>query len=97
MRHLALTDKTRSRRARGSGQVQVDWKPNAEKWLKDGKVILHTDHARSYKAKVPGVLHDSVVHQQKRVTVGGKLIRQSPNIVELSTQTSMWGRIRVKA
>ena len=29
--------------------------------------MLHTDSARSYKAKIEGVIYDKVVHQKKRV------------------------------
>ena len=52
-------------RALGPGAIRkVDWKPLADRLQKDRQVILHTDSARSYKAKVRGVLHDSVVHQK---------------------------------
>ena len=86
-------------RAPGPGAIRkVDCKPIAEKWLKDRKVILHTDSARSYKAKVPGVLHDSVVHQKKHVKVKGKYVWQSPSLVKLTTHKLPCGKkIRVKA
>ena len=62
-------------RAPGPGAIRkVEWQPIAEKWLKNKQVVLHTDSARSYKAKVPGVVHDNVVHQKKRVKVGGKYV-----------------------
>ena len=44
----------------------------AKKHLEGKKVILHTDSARSYKIKFPGVIHDAVVHQKKRVMIDGK-------------------------
>ena len=44
--------------------AEVDWQPMAEKWLKDRRVILHSDSAKSYRLKVAGVLHDAVVHQK---------------------------------
>jgi len=61
-------------------------------------MILHTDSARSYKAKVRGVLHDSVVHQKKRVKVRGKFVWKSPNFVKLVTHKLPCGKkLRVKA
>eukprot|EP00435_Cladocopium_sp_Y103_P072187 s526_g39.t1 len=77
---------------------KVDWKPLEDRLLKDRQVILHTDSARSYKAKVRGVLHDSVVHQKKRVKVRGKLVWRSPNFVKLVTHKLPCGKkLRVKA
>jgi hypothetical protein len=70
----------------------VDWKPIAKKWLKDRKVILHADSAGSYKAKVPGVLHDIVVHQKKRVKVKGKYVWQSPICVKFTTHELPCGK-----
>ena len=70
----------------GPGAIRkVEWQPIAEKWLKNKQVVLHTDSARSYEAKVPGVVHDNVVHQKKRVKVGGKYVWKSPNFVKLSS------------
>ena len=61
-------------------------------------MILHTDSARSsYKAKVPGVLHDSVVHQKKRVKVKGKYVWPTPILVKLTTHKLPWKKNRVKA
>eukprot|EP00435_Cladocopium_sp_Y103_P025204 s23_g6.t1 len=77
---------------------KVDWKPLADRLLKDRQVILHTDSARSYKAKVRGVLHDSVVHQKKRMKVGGKFVWRSPKFVKLVTHKLPCGKKqRVKA
>eukprot|EP00439_Symbiodinium_sp_Y106_P073603 s56_g13.t3 len=59
---------TTRKRAPGPGAIKkVHWTKIAKTWLKGRNIILHTDSARSYKAKVAGVLHDSVVHQKKRV------------------------------
>ncbi|CAK0820130.1 unnamed protein product [Prorocentrum cordatum] len=55
-----------------------DWCPLATKWLKGRSVILHTDGARSYKLKVPGVTHDWVVHMKKRVKINGKFVWIKP-------------------
>ena len=41
--------------------------------MKIGKVVLHTDSAKSYKLKLSGVIHDAVVHYKKRVKVKGKM------------------------
>ena len=59
-------------RAPGPGAVRkVEWRPFAQRWLQDRKVILHTDSAKSYRLRLPGVLHDRVVHCKKRVKVRG--------------------------
>ncbi|CAK0789520.1 unnamed protein product, partial [Prorocentrum cordatum] len=60
------------RRAPGPGPIRKrDWAPLAKKWLKQRKVILHADGARSYKLRVDGVVHDWVVHMKKRVKAAG--------------------------
>ena len=80
-------------RAPGPDAIRkIDWKPIAGKWLKDRNVILHTDSAGSYKAKVPGVLHDSVAHQKKRVKVKGKYVWQPPIFVKLTTHKLPCGK-----
>ncbi|CAK0883637.1 unnamed protein product [Prorocentrum cordatum] len=67
------------RRAPGPGPIRKrDWAPAASKWLKNRRVILHTDGARSHKMKVDDVLHDWVVHKKKRVQVGGKRVWLKP-------------------
>ena len=56
--------------APGPGAIRkVDWLPLGVKHLKDRKVVLHTDSARSYKLKLSGVVHDSVVHCKKRMKI----------------------------
>ena len=94
-----LTPPPTTARAPGPGAIRkVDWKPLANKWLVGKKVILHTDSARSYKAKVPGVLHDSVVHQKKRTKVRGKWVWKNPTFVKLRTHKLPNGKtIRRKA
>ena len=73
-------------RAPGPGAIRkVEWQPIAQKGLTGKKVILHTDSAHSYKAMVSGVLRDNVLHQKKRVKIGGKFVWKAPNFVKLST------------
>ncbi|CAJ1382957.1 unnamed protein product, partial [Effrenium voratum] len=68
-----LSPRESAKRAPGPGAIRkVEWTPLAKKWLQDKKVILHTDSAKSYKTRVPGVLHDKVVHGKKRVKVKGQ-------------------------
>ena len=77
--------KTR-RRAPGPGPIRKrDWKPLAEKCLRDKMVILCTDGARSYKLRLPGVMHTWVVHKKKRVKIGGKWRGIKPKFVKLHT------------
>ena len=64
---------------------KVDWKPRARQHLQNRRVVLHSDSARSYRMKVPGMLHDAVVHKKKRVKRGGKWIWLKPNYVKIST------------
>ena len=61
------------KRAPGPGAMRkVEWKPIATKHLANRKVILHSDGARAYKLKVPGVMHCNVVHKKTKVKVNGK-------------------------
>ena len=41
-------------------------------------VILHTDGARAYTLKIPGVIHDHVVHKKRCVVVKGKTTWMKP-------------------
>ncbi|CAE7809617.1 unnamed protein product [Symbiodinium necroappetens] len=52
-----------------------------EQWgglVERGKVILHSDGARAYKLKVPGVMHCNVVHKKTKVKVNGKVRWMKP-------------------
>ena len=81
-----LKPKESGQRAPGPGAIRkVEWAPLASKWLKDKKLILHTDAAKSYRCKVPGLLHDNVVHCKKRVKVNGKWRWKRPTFVRLVT------------
>ncbi|OLP77357.1 hypothetical protein AK812_SmicGene42586 [Symbiodinium microadriaticum] len=64
---------------------RTEWKTLGTKLLKDRKVVLHTDAARSYKAKIAGVIHNKVVHAKKRVKRNGKFIWQHPKYVKVVT------------
>ncbi|OLQ11078.1 hypothetical protein AK812_SmicGene5167 [Symbiodinium microadriaticum] len=69
-----LTPKLTVKRAPGPGAVRrIEWKGIAEQLLANRKVVLHTDSAKSYRLKLPGVLHDRVIHCKKRVKVKGKM------------------------
>ena len=71
-------------RSPGPGPIRkTDWIPFITSRLENRQIILHTDGARSYKAKAPGVIHDVVVHKKKMVTVGGRAVRLKPKFVRL--------------
>ena len=74
-----------SKRAPGPGAIKrTDWKPKADYYLKNRKIILHSDSARSYGMKIEGMLHDRVVHAKKRVKRGGKWVWLKPSFVRVS-------------
>lgn len=79
--------KKTKRRAPGPGPIKKsDWEPIAKKYLKNKKVLFHTDGAKAYRLKttpLDGVLHDWVVHKKKRITVGGKTFWTKPKYVLL--------------
>ena len=63
--------KMTTKRAPGPGPItKRNWTQIATKHLKDKQVILHTDGARAYKTKVPGIIHDNVVHKKKLMRNG---------------------------
>ena len=86
-------------RAPGPGAMRkIDWKPIANKWLKNRSVVLHSDSARSYRMKIPGVVHDAVTHRKKRVKRGGKFVWVQPTYVKVSSHKLPNGRrIKTKA
>ena len=43
----------------------------------------HTDSARAYNSKTRGILHASVVHKKRRVSVGGGWVWEQPTYVKL--------------
>ena len=56
-------------------------------------VILHTDSAKSYRAQVPGMLHDRVVHKKTRVKVGNKFRWVAPKYVEVQKHRLPGGKV----
>ena len=60
-------------RAPGPGPIRkYDWRAIGTPLLSDRHVVLHTDGARAYKLKLPGVCHCNVVHKKKRTIVNKK-------------------------
>ena len=71
-------------RAPGPGPIRkVEWSPIANCVLKGRKVVLRTDSAKSYKLKAEGVLHDRVIHCNKRVKVNGSWKLKMPTYVKI--------------
>ena len=78
-----LKPKRTPTRAPGPGPMRAaDWKPFAERHLKNRSVILHTDGAKAYTLKVEGMLHDHVVHKVQRLKKDGQFVKtpQGKNI-----------------
>lgn len=74
------------KRAPGPGAIhKVDWAPLAQKHFAGRKIILRADAAKSYRAKVKGVLHDAVVHCKKKRVVRGKVIWVAPQYARVTT------------
>lgn len=94
-----LTPKLTSKRSPGPGPItRMNWTPIALKHLKDKQVILHTDGARAYKIKVPGIIHDNVVHKKKLICVNGKKKWVKPHYTRVCVHTLPTGKqIKVKA
>ena len=65
---VRLNPKLTKRRAPGPGPFKkTDWARAANRYLKNKKVVLHTDGAKSYMLKttpVDGLIHDWVVHKR---------------------------------
>ena len=94
-----LTPALSVKRAPGPGAIhKIDWTLLADKHLKDRKIVLHTDSAKSYKTKVPGVVHDSVVHCEKKVIRKGKATWSAPQYVRVVSHKLPGGKVlKVKA
>ncbi|CAK0868714.1 unnamed protein product [Prorocentrum cordatum] len=82
---LLRTESDRAtKKAPGPGAIKkTECKPFFLGRLKDRKVILHLDGARSYRMKAPGVFHDSVRHCKKRVKRGGTWLWVKPVCSEI--------------
>ncbi|CAE7654134.1 unnamed protein product, partial [Symbiodinium sp. KB8] len=65
--------------------VKIEWKALGCEPLRDGKMILHTESAKSYKLKLPEALHDNVVHCKKREKVNGIWQWQRTHYVRIVT------------
>lgn len=61
------TASSQKNRSLGASEQSESWK-----WLRYSKIILHTGSAKSYKAKVRGILDNNVIRQKKRVKARGK-------------------------
>ena len=87
------TPRPTKKRSPGPGPIRRDdWKKISDRWLKGKHVILHSDSARAYKLKIPGVVHGSVVHKKRRVQVGKKWVWQQPTYVKIKKVTLPGGR-----
>ena len=81
-------------RAPGPGAIKkTDWAPVAQRHLEGRNIVLHTDKARSYTMKVPGVLHDAVRHSKKVVMRKGKRVMLQPTYTRLSTHKLPNGKL----
>ena len=91
-----LSPKISEARAGAIRKVECLW---LSKWLKGKDVILHTDAAKSYKCKIPGVVRDNVVRCKKKVKIHGKWKWQAPNYVPIVAHKvpGQKGLVRCKA
>lgn len=75
LRLVRLNPPTTKTRAPGPGPIRkYDWKKIGTPLLSNRQVVLHTDGARAYKLKLPGLLHCNVVHKKKRTIVNKKVV-----------------------
>ena len=80
-------------RAPGPGAIRkADWKPLARRLFMNRNVILHTDSARSYRMKLPGVVHDAVIHKKRKVKKNNKWVWLKPTFVRISKHKLPDGR-----
>lgn len=93
-----LSPKKTPERAPGPGPIRKEeWRAIAKARLQGRSVILHTDGAQSYKLKLPGVMHDFVVHKKKKVVVDGVTTWIKPKFVKTFTHTLPGGKhLKVK-
>ena len=94
-----LNPRKTNKRAPGPGPMRKrEWLPFARKRLMGRNIVLHTDGARAYKLKVPGVIHDNIVHKKKLVMVKGKKTWVKPSFVKVVKHTLPDGKnLHVKA
>jgi hypothetical protein len=88
-----------AKQAPGPGPIRTrNWTRIATKHLKDKQVILHTDGARAYKIKVPGIMHDNVVHKKKLMRINGKATWVKPHYTRVYVHKLPVGqKVKVKA
>ena len=92
-----LTPKKTKKRSPGPGPIRkIDWKPIAMKNLKNRKVVLHTDGARTYLLKVPGMIHDQAIHKAKKAQVNGKTVWIQPKYSKIVCHEIDGGKLYVK-
>lgn len=94
-----LPTRATHKRAPGPGPIRkMDWKPLAQKHLEGKNVILHTDGAKAYKLRLPGMLHDNVVHQIKKVKIGKRFVWVKPKFSKVVEHKLPKGKtLKVKA
>ena len=64
---MRLPDRETGCRAPGPGPLRKrDWLPIFDRYVKDRRIILHTDSARAYEAFTTGIQKTRVVHQAKK-------------------------------
>ncbi|CAE7022566.1 unnamed protein product [Symbiodinium natans] len=108
LRLFRLNPKKTKQSAPGPGPIRkCDWVPVAKKYLKNMNVVLHSNGARAYTMKFPGIIHCNVVHKKKRkiavwvrphftknytITIPGK----GKTVVKSGTQVidRFWGFLR---
>ena len=82
---IRLPTRSTTKRSPGPGPItRKMWKPIAQRWVKDRRILLHSDSAKAYNLKVPGMVHTKVIHQKKKV--GDKWVK--PRYVEIENVTT---------
>ena len=77
LRLFRLTPPLSQTRSPGPGPIKKNtWCKVAVSLLQTRKVVLHTDAARAYNLRIPGMLHCNVVRKKKRVYINGKVSRK---------------------
>ncbi|CAE7406455.1 unnamed protein product [Symbiodinium sp. CCMP2456] len=83
----------------GPGPIRkIEWGKIGAPLLRDRKVVLHTDGARAYKLRMPGLLHANVVHKKKRVMLKGQVRWIKPHFTKVyDLKLPEGGKLRVKS
>lgn len=73
LRLFRLNPPATKQNAPGPGPIRrTEWSKIGKPLLQHRKVVLHTDGARAYKLRLPGMLHCNVVHKKKQVIINKK-------------------------